>query len=174
MEAGNSPAGNCNKHKGPYRKPLRMQIPEGELGNRILGKENDRSADTDSHDDQDHPKYRIEPANDFVDGKQGRQKKIDQNDDDPEFPGKDIRRKLLQKRRGAGDKHSSHQDQQHDGKNPHDIHHGLSHIDSGKLRDRLPGMSLGDHPDHIIMYSSTQNRSRNDPQENHRSKTGSH
>ena len=72
METGNGTAGNGDEHEGPDRCSIRMHVSEvvPEFGHRFAAGQRTET-DTKCHDNQTDTEYRIDSADDLIDGNKG-------------------------------------------------------------------------------------------------------
>jgi len=175
MEAGNGAAGHGDEHEAPDGSALRMHIGEvvPNLGDHItLGE--DTHGHTNSHDDQADAEHGIDLTDDLVDGQEGGDEIVHQNQHQPEqLVGEDTgaaavgEQELDQTSRAHGE-HGTDHDQQHNAEHTHDVLHSAAQVDAGDLGDRGALVTLAEHTGEVIVDSTGENGTEGDPQEHNR------
>ena len=108
----------------------------------------DADADADSHPDKTDTEYRVNTADDLVDGNKCSDEVINKNDGQPYSCLSErschalLREELDQKACRAYCKYSTDHDQKHDRENTHDRLHDRTKVDANDLRDRRTVVSL--------------------------------
>ena len=174
METGDSAAGHGDEHEAPDGGALGMHVGEvvPDLGDHIaLGEDADGHAH--SHDDQADAEDGIDLADDLIDGQEGGDEVVDQDQHQPEqLAGEDAgavavgEQQLDQTCRAHGE-HGAHHDQQDHAEHAHHVLHGAAQIDAGNLRDGSALVALAEHAGEVIVDSACENGAEGDPQEHH-------
>ena len=86
METGDSAAGNGDEHEAPDRSSGGMHAAEvlPDLGDGVSGVGEDTKDNADSHDDQADAEDGVDLTDDSINGNEGRDEVVDQDDDQPE------------------------------------------------------------------------------------------
>ena len=179
MEAGDSAAGDGDEHEGPDRGSLGVHV--GEVGKDLGDAAVDDGAESnaDSHDDQADAEQGVNFADDLVNGDEGRDEVVDQDDREPEGGLEDdtaldaaVLEQGDKQAGGADGEDGADHDQQDDGEDAHDVLHRAAEVDAGDLGDGGAVVALGQHAGKVVMNSAGENSTEGDPQENHRSPHG--
>ena len=106
---------------------------------------------TNCHNDQAETKYRVNLTDDLINGQEGGDEIVHQNQHQPEqLVGEDTgaaavgEQELDQTSRTHGE-HGTDHDQQHNAEYTHDILHGAAQVDAGDLGDRGALVTLAEH-----------------------------
>ena len=170
MEAGNSAASHGDEHEAPDGSALRMHVIEvaPDLGDLVaLGE--DTQAYADGHDDQADAEDGVDLADQLVDGQEGGDEVVDQDQDQPEHLAAQnaggIGAQQLQQASGANSKHGADHDQQNHGEHTHYVLHGLAQVDAGDFGDGDAVIPLGQHTGEIVVDAAGKDGAEGDPQE---------
>ena len=176
METGDGTAGHGDEHETPDGRSAGMHVVEvgPQLGNGVSGIGKDTKGDTHSHDDQADAEERIDLADDLVDGDEGGDEVVDQNDPQPELlAGYDAGEAAVLEQGddqagGADGEYGAHHHQQNDTEDTHDGLHAVAQIDAADLGDGSTVVSLGQHTGEVVVNAAGEDGSEGDPQEHHR------
>ena len=134
----------------------------------------DTDGNADRHDDQADAEYRINLADDLVDGNERRDKVVAENNCQPDsglcersadaFLGE----KLHDQAGRADCEDGTDHDEKHDREDTHDGLHDRAKVDADDFGDRSAVVPLGKHAGKEVMNRTGENRSEGDPQENDR------
>ena len=136
-----------------------------------------RKADrnTDCHGDQAEAEDRIDTADDRVDGNEGRDEVVDQDDGKPYGGGSEraadtlLGKKLDQQACGTYCENGTDHDQKNNCKYTHDGLHCRAKVDADDLGNGSAVVTLGKHTCEIVVNSTCENGTKGDPKENDRS-----
>ena len=174
MEAGDRAAGDGDEHEAPNRRALRMEVCEvaPNFGDGVaLGEDAERN--TERHNDQADAKHGVDLADDLIDGEEGRNEVIDQNQDQPEhLAGEDafaaaLGAEQLDEAGGADRKHGADHHEQHHAEYAHDVLHRAAEVDAGDLGDGSAFVALTHHTGEIVVDRTGKDGAEGDPQEHH-------
>ena len=149
-----------------------MHVAQGEdFGDGVaLGDGADAHAD--GHDDQADAKDGIQFADDFVNGQEGGDEEVDEDDGQPEvLVGQDasaaaIAAAQVSQQAGRADgEHNAHHEQQHGGEHTHNLLHDVAHVHTGQLRNAEALVTHGHEAGSEVMNTAGENGTEGDPQE---------
>ena len=133
----------------------------------------DTQAHANGHDDQADAEDGVDLADQLVDGQEGGDEVVDQDQDQPEHLAAQnaggIGAQQLQQTGGADCEDGTDHNQQHHGEHTHYVLHGLAQVDAGDLGDGDAVIPLGQHTGEIVVDAAGKDRTEGDPQEYDRS-----
>src|SRR5699024_12223612 len=119
---------------------------------------------TPGHDDEADAKDGVDLADDRVDGQEGGDEVVGQDDPQPELGVGDNAAEAAvleqgdDQAGGADGKDGAHHDQQHHAEHAHDVLHAVAKVDAAHLRDGRAVIALGQHAGKIVMHAAGKNR----------------
>ena len=176
VEARDSAAGHRDEHETPDGLAGGLHVVEvgPQLGDDVVGVGHDAEADAHRHDDQADAEDGVNFADDLVDGQEGGDEVVGQNDPQPELGAGDNAGEAAVLEQGddqAGGtdcKDGADHDQQHDAEYAHDVLHAVAEVDAADLRDGSAVVTLGQHTREIVVDAAGEDGAEGDPQEHHR------
>ena len=145
-----------------------------QLGDLVGGVGHDAKAHTHGHDDEADAEDGVDLADDLVDGQEGGDEVVGQDDPQPELGvGDDAAEAAVLEQGddqagGADRKDGAHHDQQHDAEHAHDVLHPVAEVDAAHLRDGRAVIPLRQHAGEIVVDAAGEDGAEGDPQEHHR------
>ena len=136
-----------------------------------LGEDAERN--TERHNNQADAKHGVDLADDLIDGEEGRNEVIDQNQDQPEhLAGEDafaaaLGAQQLEQTSGADGEHRADHDQKNDAEHAHDILHRAAEVNAGDLGDGSAFVALTHHTGEIVVDRTGKDGAEGDPQKDH-------
>ena len=173
VEAGNGTAGHRDEHEAPDGGGRGVHIVQmgPDFGDGEFGVGVDAHDDTNGHDDQADAEQRINLADDLINGNEGSDEVIDENQHQPEQGGGQEAGRtevLAQGDDQAGRAHrkdGAHHDQQHHREHTHDVLHGVAQIFAGHFGDGAALVAFADHTGEVVMNAAGKDGAEGDPQE---------
>ena len=130
-----------------------MQVGQGDFRN-VITAQDDGSSYAQGHDDEADTEYRINLADDLVDGNKGCDEIINQDHCQPEFGIQYIRGQHgKQVGRSCGEAYA-YQYQKDNGEYTHDLFHGIAQICTCELGYAGALVAHGHHTHHVVMDTS--------------------
>ena len=168
VEAGDSAAGHGQEHEGPDVGALGMVVAEvvPQLGHLVITGEQQNAGNTEGHEQQAEAEDRIDLADHSIDGNEGSDEVVDDDDPQPEVGIQVLGSQHSQQAGGTlGEDDTDHNQQDH-GEDAHDGQHGLAQVDTGDLRDGCTFVAHGNHAGKVVVNTTGKDGTEDDPKIN--------
>ena len=175
METGNGPASDGDEHHrengfgalaGHFRYVhVGHAFPDFRHGTRggETGMVNQAAHDAEGHEKQADAEDGVNPADQLVDGKQGRQQEIDEDDGAPERDVEAFGGQVGQKPGGTGHEDRAAHDHEQDADDAAELFHAFPQVFAGDFRDVPAIVADGKHAGHVVVDGSPENAADDNP-----------
>ena len=165
VEAADRAAGDGDEHQREDGQLLGMVIGEGGPVVEFATVGEHGHGHAHGHDDQHGAEQGVEAADDLVDGQDGGQEVVGEDDGDPEHLVHVVGGQLGQQAGGSGHEDHAHEQQEDDGEH---AHHLLGHVAQVVTHDGGYVGALvthGEHAGEVVMHGTGEDGADNDPQQ---------